>query len=417
MLTTLAPVIASPAASSPITPYASALESIKRSDFGQAESQLRRALDLDPRNAEAKFQLARVLSWQKKYQEGAVLYRELLQSEPANTDYMLGLGQTMLWSGQRDEAVRVMAVANRLDNHNPDLRRLQIQALEGGNDEQKKRAAELRERARKDFPNADWAQAPAAAPRSEAAPAAPGNEVDPMRPLPNQIEVGGTYDGLNNARGSWNSQYLDFSKQFARRTSVYGGVQRSERFNLEDAQLNLGGYLPIADRWTVNLEGTYSPTGRVLAQHSETFRLLHNFDFGLVLGAGYRFREYRTATTHAALFSAEQYLGPFRLAYNYSPSFVSSQDAHTHSVQLGYWYTDYSFVNLSYSVGNEINNIETGSPLCGGICVVSSQVAYYGINGRHWITPEWAITWAFSHQSQGPYYDRTGGQIGVRWAF
>lgn len=355
----------------------------------------------DPANPEIRYKLARTVSWQGKYAEAEQHYRQLVAQHPDDGDYRLGLAQVLVWSGRNEEAVPLLEQLTDGGRRNPDAIRLLLQCWSSGSSAQRQAAEHVRADAKKAYPDQDFGTQPTVTPSAE-----PGSYGPPS----NQIEVGGGYDHLSNNRAPWNSQYLLFSKQFQPRTSLYGGVQHTERFDLDDVQLHLGGYLPLADRWTADLEAGYSPTGRVLPQHYEMVHVQRSFDGGLNLGAGYRFREYATAQTHAALFTAEQYLSSFRLAYTYSPSFVRNQTAHNHNVQLGYWYSDYSFVNLSYGIGNELNNIIPFG-------VVSAQVESYGINGRHWITPTWAITWSFGHQRQGHFYDRTGGHIGIRWAF
>jgi len=392
------PLSAAPPASTETGTEAGRNVAAERLDPATAERSLRRELRADPENPETRFRLARVLSWQEKYAEAEQHYRKLVAQHPENGDFRLGLAQVLVWSGNKDQAIPLLEQLSDGGRKNPDAIRLLLQCWSSGTRAQREAADRLRADARRNYPNEDFgATAPASAPPFHGLP-------------PNQIEVGGGYDRLSNGRAPWNSQYLMFSKQFQPHTNLYGGVQHTERFGLDDVQLHLGGYLPLADRWTANLEAGYSPTGRVLPQHYELVHVQRSFDGGLILGTGYRFREYAAAQTHAALFSAEQYFSNFRFAYTYSPSFVRSQTAHNHSVQLGYWYSDYSFVNLSYGIGNELNNIIPFG-------VVSAAVESYGINGRHWITPEWAITWSFSHQRQGNYYDRTGGQVGIRWAF
>ncbi|NJD05400.1 MAG: tetratricopeptide repeat protein [Methylococcaceae bacterium] len=140
--------------------YSQALKSIDQRDYTGAELELRQLLALNGTNAEARFQLARVLSWTKRYTEAEGHYRILLQNEPDNTDYLLGLGQTLLWRGWRQEAIRVLNVANRLTPHYVELRRAQIAALAGGDPGERKRAADLLAKARKEFPEADWDRSP-----------------------------------------------------------------------------------------------------------------------------------------------------------------------------------------------------------------------------------------------------------------
>lgn len=366
-----------------------------------AERSLREELKSNPADLTVRFRLARALSWQGKFSEAERLYRELAAEHPDDADYRLGLAQVLVWSGKKDDAIPLLERLTDGGRNNPDAIRLLLQCWSGASSAQRKAAEQIYTAARQRYPDEDFGPIPGAA--APSLPAASG-------PLPNQIEIGGGYDHLSNGRAPWNSQYLLFSKQFRPRTSLYGGVLHTERFDLDDVQFHLGGYLPLAERWSANLEAGYSPTGRVLPRHYEFLHIQRSFDRGLNLGVGYRFREYDAAQTHGVLFSAEQYIGAFRLAYSYSPSFVRNRTAHNHGLQLGYWYSDYSFVNLSFGIGDEINTIVP-------LGVVSAPVESYGINGRHWITPDWAITWSFGHQRQGNFYDRTGGQIGIRWAF
>ena len=52
-----------------------------------------------PGDTDARFELARALARQNKFQAAAAEYLRLLKKYPDNPDYLLGIAQVNLWSG------------------------------------------------------------------------------------------------------------------------------------------------------------------------------------------------------------------------------------------------------------------------------------------------------------------------------
>jgi tetratricopeptide (TPR) repeat protein len=80
---------------------------LETGDYPQAEANYRRALELDPKFAEAELGLAHALSSQAKLAEAAPHFRKAAQLDPEYREYLLELGQLYEKNRQLDEAIAV----------------------------------------------------------------------------------------------------------------------------------------------------------------------------------------------------------------------------------------------------------------------------------------------------------------------
>ena len=91
-----------------------ASEARDRGDHAAAIGHYRRALASDPQSYEAKFQLARLLSYTRQREEAIRLYTELLSTRPANSDLLLARGRTLAWEGRWSESEADLRAATTL---------------------------------------------------------------------------------------------------------------------------------------------------------------------------------------------------------------------------------------------------------------------------------------------------------------
>lgn len=365
--------------------------------------------------ADARYLLARSLSWQGQYQAAAAEYRLLLEAEPGNTDYMLGLAQCLVWDQQPQAALPVLAQARELNPDDPDLWRLNIQALAALGEASRPAALALQAQAAARFPQQGWAlvtaehaeaetlQLPPLAPRADAV---DRRFADAQQ---QQFELGFSRDRLSNGNASWQGVQLDMEQRFAPRRIVYATLAETKRFGLTDYDLLGGFYYPLSPRLTLNAEASLSPEHKVLPRTTALATLQYAFDGGWALTAGLRHAEYNSATATQLPLTLERYFGPFRVAYSPTPTFVQDKTLYNHGMQFSYYYNDISFINLSYSRGEEANRFISRFEI--------NDVYYAGVNGRHWFNPDWALTWELAHTSQGDLYERSGVRLGLRRAF
>ena len=79
---------------------------IARRDADGALAELQKAVELDPKNAEAQYQLGYVQQVMKQNPGAAVLpYEKAVEAEPGNAMFRTSLGSALLGAGQTDRAV------------------------------------------------------------------------------------------------------------------------------------------------------------------------------------------------------------------------------------------------------------------------------------------------------------------------
>lgn len=63
---------------------------VENARLSDAEEMLRQWLSTHPEDQEARFLLARILTWQEKHTEALEQYSHLLENDPENGDYITG---------------------------------------------------------------------------------------------------------------------------------------------------------------------------------------------------------------------------------------------------------------------------------------------------------------------------------------
>jgi len=90
--------------------------------FSAAAVTLREALDRDPDNVEARSLLARVLAWDRKYDESIAEYDRLLAKHPDRTFDRAGYARVLAWSGRHEASIREFRRAIAADSTNLETR-------------------------------------------------------------------------------------------------------------------------------------------------------------------------------------------------------------------------------------------------------------------------------------------------------
>lgn len=227
-----------------------------------------------------------------------------------------------------------------------------------------------------------------------------------------EIELGITRERLSGARPDWRSVYLEGAHTLAPRRTVYGGVRQTERFGLRDSEESIGYYHPLAPDWNALVEASVSEQHRVLAKYSLFGQLSKQLPEGWALSLGLRHSEYNLTGVNLIVAGVERYWGNFRGAYTlYSGRPEGARSGEAHRFQLNYFYGERSTVGLSVTAGREVEN--TGPPAG----IVTSNVRDVTFTGRHWMTPDWALSWDVLAHEQGNIYRRQGFRIGIRHRF
>jgi YaiO family outer membrane protein len=133
---------------------------------------------------------------------------------------------------------------------------------------------------------------------------------------------------------------------------------------------------------------------------------------GWGLGLGVRQSEYSYITTNLLSFSAEHAWGNLRSGYTlYTSRADGSGLGSAHRFQVSYAYGERNSVGLAYTVGRDVENpaLMLGMPL--------ADVRDWSLSGRHWLSPNWALTYDVLSQEHAYLSRRQGLRLGVSRSF
>jgi len=232
----------------------------------------------------------------------------------------------------------------------------------------------------------------------------PGTEAQDI-----EVEVGLSADSLTNNRESWNGLYV-FATDKRDDRSLYTMIETTNRFGLDDNQLTAGMTRKYSNA-SAQIEFTYSPTGRVLAEWSGL--ALYNFHLtGKVNGmAGYKHSQYQSTENNTVQPGLEIILAPYRLFYMAYLAHVSGAGSATsHVYGVDYNYGAENYFGCSISDGSELE-YDGVNP------AVVSDIFGVRCYGRHWFNPKWAFTYSIGHLEQGDFYNRDGILAGLRYNY
>lgn len=355
---------------------------IKNHDFAGAETQLKNLIKSNPANIEAQFWLAKVLAYQGHFEESSQQYQQLLAKEPNNSDYQLGQAQVLVWSGKPKEALPIIDSAQRLSPNDADISRLRTQA--------------------------QLAIADAEA-LNTAAPVLDALDRDFLNKHRNQVEAGFGYDSYSKNRGNGRSEYLSFEHRFAPRKLIYGTLQESEKFNKNDLQLLVGGYYPLPSSMTLNVEAAISGTHKIVPKNTEMASVQIPLSKAWFLTGGLRHSQYTASHSYQEFGVLEWYFSDYRLAYTLTATQALGETSFGNRASLSRYYNDISYITLTVGAGREVER-DLGSEII-------FNTANIGVNGRHWFNKDWALAWSLGATRQDTAYTRTGGSLGIRYAF
>lgn len=401
------------------------------------ESEMRKRLAKRPGDLDARYALARALSYQRHFNAAELEFAHLLKKSPNNPDYLLGMAQVGIWRGRPQEALIHLSRAKQIAPHYVDLWRAEIQATLSLGDHQG--AQTIRDEARRKFPADDWFFAALDKP-SDDSPVRPAKEAEAQLPvmevvpkdmalatlspasgfsalgLPsaqgrNQIEAGVSHEHLTKGLSAWRSQYLLGEHRGLHNTLLYGGFRETERYNKIDNEIHMGYGQPISSRLRFQIEMGASDTHHILPVRYGTTQFQFQPDVGWVIFGGWRRSEFSSGMTGVSNLGADKYFGNERVSYTlFSGGPDGAGSALGHRLQWAHSYGESSWAGIALNSGHETEN--TGS---NGF--LTSRVQGLFVSGRHSIGNGWSLAWEIGRVQQGDSYARSGGRIGLRHAF
>jgi YaiO family outer membrane protein len=205
----------------------------------------------------------------------------------------------------------------------------------------------------------------------------------------------------------------DTVPDLAPRLTLYGGTFETLHFHQgNDASITRGVYRPLGANVGGLGLGSANPLNDAIPKYTLYTRVAQSLPGGWGLGFGVSQSEYNFATTNLLSVSAERYFGSFRGAYTlYSNRSEGTALGSSRRVQVDYMYGDRNTVGLSYTTGRETDIL---GPAIGLPYTDSRDLA---LSGRHWLSPNWALTYDVLSGEQGTLIRRQGLRLGVSRSF
>lgn len=349
---------------------------IQDQQLDAARATLEAHLQQQPNDRQARFLLARVLTWQGQAQQALPLYRSLLAEQPNNADYLLGHGQALLWAGFPQRALESLERAALIAPDYADVQTAIQQA-----------------RAAMSVPLTRTAPPPASSTQRR-----------------HELQLSARKDGLDNGFDDWRSHRLDYSSTRPEGPGWYGALLREQRFGEWDEGAELGAILPLNEKWTLQPEVGYQPSPYFLPQWHADLRLQRRLEHGYLAAASVRRTEYESTRVDRLALTAERYFGNWRAGYTLNISDVANAGTPVgHNLGLDHYYQGLSYAGLRLTIGEE-EAVEQQQ-------LITSHVRALSLQGRHWFSRRWALSWEVGHHEQGDYYTRQWLQFGLRHAF
>ncbi len=227
--------------------------------------------------------------------------------------------------------------------------------------------------------------------------------------LPVDVEAGASREVLTGDQEPWEDYWIRATVRPAPGTFVYGGVRHTRRFGQEDQQLEAGGGMPIAPRWTLRLEGTWSPTQRVLPIWGASGMVSHNLAPGWVLSVGGGRQVWDVTGVNRQHVGVVRHFPPFRLGYRLSLHQVDIGGSGVRHGVTGGWTYDRRGSDLAVWLGTGRDAMIIGPQ---DVRSVTERSA--GVSGTHWLDRNTGIGYNFGIHRHGPHFTRTSSSVGIR---
>ena len=224
---------------------------------------------------------------------------------------------------------------------------------------------------------------------------------------------GSSLRGLKPPAAAFAGGSADISPDPATRFSFEGShTLEAQRTSLGTFDLQSALYQPVGQNISSLADAHANAYYEALPRYSLSNQISRALPGGWGLGLGVRQNEYSYITTNLLSFSAEHAWGNVRGGYTmYSSRADGSGLGSAHRFQLSYAYGDRNSVGLAYRVGRDVENpaLTLGMPL--------ADVRDWSLYGRHWLSPNWALTYDVLTQEHAYLNRRQGLRLGVSRSF
>jgi YaiO family outer membrane protein len=226
-----------------------------------------------------------------------------------------------------------------------------------------------------------------------------------------QLESGLEGEYLTNGYAPWQALYVSALYTPGRFKDLYASLRETDRFSLLDAEFCGGGAWPMGDRTVISLDGTVSPTARVLPGWSLAGQLSQGILPAWNMLVSLKDTAYTLQNVPMAGLGVENYTGSWRwfAGGNASPA-LGAPWSFAYQASATDYLRDTDAVTLLVSAGQEIDQVAASR-------LVRSDVLALSLSGHWEVFPGWLLLPAVTWTHQGAFYDRYTFHGAVRRSF
>lgn len=397
-----------------VTAMADGDSALNRGDYETAAQYYRAEVEAHPESYEAKFKLARSLSFSNHRDEAIKLYTELLATRPNNSDLLLSRGRTYAWENRWNEAeADLTAVTTQSPDYGDAWSALGDMYLWSDRigkavyaygkwitvNPDNPRAYIARARAHRSAGDLDAARADFEAARAHGA---PDSEIDryltslqrrrqePEATVPDiykwSASLSYDFSKFSTDRSDW-SYYTATIRRYWERGSLGFEYLRSRRFDSNDYALALDAYVDLWRRAYANLRYQYSPDAILYPDHSYRIETFQGIGKGWELSGSYDHMDFGKSNVDMYGIGIGRYTGNWYLRWRtlFIPS--AAELGISNSALARYYYAgngdDYFEINGGFSRGGEF--------LLGTTIVETTRGHWFGAAFQKYFNPRWGI--------------------------
>ncbi|HKK15206.1 MAG TPA: tetratricopeptide repeat protein [Gammaproteobacteria bacterium] len=345
--------------------------------YDQDIESLRMQLQSDPDNTELKYQLARHYNFNGQYRQAIELFEELLDVNANNADYLLGIGQSYLWSKQAATSIDYLEKAARLTPDYEAVQRALATAYRASGQEEKANA--VYRDALSSFDQPDWALT--------------GVQSGTGKDYPQfGLRMHNHMESLGYNPDSWRETRLALTTFLDENRNLTLFAEDAEHFSLDDQTYGISAAFPLFDRTWSYAEISFSPTHHFSPGYSLYAQVGHGFPHGWGILAGIRHRDYSNSTVNILDGTVEKYIGNYRLAYTLfaSDSNVAGS-AYSHRLQAGYYFAEKNSMQFAVTSGEEVDKIT------GANQIIRTEFTDVSLWGEFWVTTDFALEYGIGY--------------------
>lgn len=240
-----------------------------------------------------------------------------------------------------------------------------------------------------------------------------GSSLRGLKPPSAAFESEAGVYGLSGSAPGLKADVNEALPDFAPRIFFSGGTFAGRRVTRGNYDFRLGLHQPAGQNIAVLAESNIHTLQDALPRYSLSTQMTHRMPGGWGLGFGVRQTEYNFSTANLLSLSAERAIGNLRGAYTlYSNRAEGAGLGSAHRFEVSYLYGDRNTVGLAFTTGRDIDSVALSPSFA------ASDVRDWTLSGRHWLSPNWALTYdVLTQENQLTLSRRQGLRLGVSRSF